>query len=740
MSTSDTVLRYKPVDSSQNWRELAMGDLVRVGRNPDCELVLTGGKVSRLHAEFRTEGSRVLVKDLNSSNGTYINGVKIQPGIDVVLQANDVVRIGDTEFVVNQPSVYVGPNPITSDLAGSMLWYRIEQGEWKQVPFDETVTIGRDKDCGLTVDEGHVSRVHCKIEVQDGNYSLIDLGSHNGTRLEGQTIPPNQPTRIYPGQYFSIGRVTMTIVSSSQQKRFQQTAEKSLLQVNPVVYHLPAAQKISPPATPVSLKAKSKPIWPWLLGIGLVLMMCICGSIVGVLVLINLRSQPVIFTEDIEPDLFTTEMAELDTDELLDDLDHELQEETPEPVTPDFTETPTAEPHPIPETKWLIILYENADDEILEYDIVFDVNTAEFIGSSEEVKIVTQLDRYIGSYDGDGDWTGARRYELSQGDNLDQITSPVLEDLGEVDSGDVQTLIDFVIWAIETYPAENIALILSDHGGGWFGGYTDSDNGNTDGIYLPALDSALGYITQRTGIEKFDLFGFDACLMAQLEVWSVIAPYADIGVASEETESATGWAYAAFLQRLVENPGMDARALAAAIVDTFVEDDLMYQIRDEDPGYAMSSSTLSAIDLNQLGGIHQALNELAYAMQSVDQAAVAEARSYSMSYVLFSDYEAFFLDLVNFGEMVCSYSGDASVCTASDTLSQAVSNAIFAEKHGSYMTGSNGITFYFPDSSFFEVTMDDSYGFAYRQHAGVFAGQSVWDEFLDFHYLGRSLP
>jgi hypothetical protein len=182
------------------------------------------------------------------------------------------------------------------------------------------------------------------------------------------------------------------------------------------------------------------------------------------------------------------------------------------------------------------MMYQNADDELLEYYIHFDVMAAENIGSTDEVAIVAQLDRYQEGFTGDGNWSTARRYYLNKNGNLDSIQSEMIVDLGEVDSGNVETLVDFVIWAMDTYPAENYALILSDHGMGWFGGYTDGDNNNMDGIYLPALESALSYIVTQTGIGQLDIIGFDACLMAHMEVWAAVAPYARIGVASEESE------------------------------------------------------------------------------------------------------------------------------------------------------------------------------------------------------------
>ena len=60
-----------------------------------------------------------------------------------------------------------------------------------------------------------------------------------------------------------------------------------------------------------------------------------------------------------------------------------------------------------------------------------DLNEAERVGSSDRVKIVAQLDRFLGAFQGDGNWTGTRRYYITQDNDLNSINSQVAQDLGE---------------------------------------------------------------------------------------------------------------------------------------------------------------------------------------------------------------------------------------------------------------------------------------------------------------------
>ena len=97
---------------------------------------------------------------------------------------------------------------------------------------------------------------------------------------------------------------------------------------------------------------------------------------------------------------------------------------------------------------WLVMLYQDADDKILEKDIFSDLNEAEKVGSTDRVTIVAQLDRYHAAYSVDGDWTSGRRYYETKDDDLNRIGSQMVQDLGEINMAYGQVLVDFVVWAM----------------------------------------------------------------------------------------------------------------------------------------------------------------------------------------------------------------------------------------------------------------------------------------------------
>ena len=89
---------------------------------------------------------------------------------------------------------------------------------------------------------------------------------------------------------------------------------------------------------------------------------------------------------------------------------------------------------------WTVMLYQDADDKILEKDIYIDLNEAERIGSTDNVNIVAQVDRFRGGYDGDGNWTSTKRYLVGYDDALGQVRSQEIADIGEANKSAGETL------------------------------------------------------------------------------------------------------------------------------------------------------------------------------------------------------------------------------------------------------------------------------------------------------------
>lgn len=424
--------------------------------------------------------------------------------------------------------------------------------------------------------------------------------------------------------------------------------------------------------------------------------------------------------------------------------------------------------------KWTVMIYQDADDEALEQDIFVDMNEAERAGSDNNVQIVSQIDRYRGGFNGDGNWTNTRRYHITQDDDLSRVHSELVGDVGEADMSDPQTLVDFATWAINTYPADKYVLILSDHGMGWPGGYTDPTGGGRDipnapiaqavssnQMFLSEIDAALQQVRSNTGLDKFELVGLDACLMSSVEVLSALAPSAHYAVTSQETEPSLGWAYTSFLNSLKDEPSMTGGDLARKIVESYITDDQRIVDDQARADFVRGGSvtgglfgggpsadqvsqqltrdiTLTAVDLDAFPRLMSALNDMSFKFQQADQRSIAKARQYSQSYmnVFGSSSGSPYIDLGNFIQLLKDQLPSSNIAGSIDNVETTISQTVLSEKHGVDRPGSTGISIYFPTSTLYRspVTGPQSY----TTIANRFASESLWDNFLSQYYTGKT--
>jgi pSer/pThr/pTyr-binding forkhead associated (FHA) protein len=81
----------------------------------------------------------------------------------------------------------------------------------KQIRLGAETLIGRSPDCNLRIASGQVSRRHCLVKVAETLVSVRDLGSANGTRLNGQTISTETDVPIPPGSTLVVGPLKFVV-------------------------------------------------------------------------------------------------------------------------------------------------------------------------------------------------------------------------------------------------------------------------------------------------------------------------------------------------------------------------------------------------------------------------------------------------------------------------------------------------------------------------------------------------
>ena len=173
-----------------------------------------------------------------------------------------------------------------------------------------------------------------------------------------------------------------------------------------------------------------------------------------------------------------------------------------------------------------------------------------------------------------------------------------IESMGKVDMGNPATLRDFIKFGLTNYPAEKFGLIMWDHGGGSIAGFGHDENFNDSSLSLADMQQAFEEAGLRE--QKFEFLGFDACLMATVEMAVLASDYAKVLIASEDLEPGEGWDYH-FLSALNKKPRMSGVELGKIIVDTFI--DFFGEDSDE-------ILTLSVVDLARVGPVMAAMGEL----------------------------------------------------------------------------------------------------------------------------------
>jgi pimeloyl-ACP methyl ester carboxylesterase len=287
--------------------------------------------------------------------------------------------------------------------------------------------------------------------------------------------------------------------------------------------------------------------------------------------------------------------------------------------------------------KWTVLVYMAGDDRNpggIEYAISQDLGEIKQVGSTDAVHFLAQTD--------DASGNASYRYRLRRGTDL---ASDRLERFsGDLNTGSTKTLVDFVRWGHSLFPAERTALVLWGHGSGhddqdvyrsargsmnprtaarlaqrrlgFFSGTRRSilEQGptrgygydDTAGDFLDNVElrKALLQATEILG-RKLDILGFDACLMAMIEVAYQIRDSANILVASERTEPGDGWWYSRAFRALPVHPETSPQKLARDIVGAYREayhDDM----------------TLSAVDLEKIPSLARCLGAWAQAADVID--------------------------------------------------------------------------------------------------------------------------
>lgn len=284
-----------------------------------------------------------------------------------------------------------------------------------------------------------------------------------------------------------------------------------------------------------------------------------------------------------------------------------------------------------PKKAWTLLVFMAGDND-MESFADLDLVEMEALPSDEHLHVVAQFDsRAEATY----------RYRFLPGS-----TEVVGKPLGEVNTGDPNSLTQFVMWGKKHFPAERTALVIWNHGTGLrdlpddfnYSALRSTKDSQTikaeikRTLFAPTLAKMAKTCPRLRGVAidatdrdyldnqelkdaltaipadgpRVDLIGFDACLMNTVEIAYQLRGLAQLMVGSQETEPGIGWPYKEIVTTLAAKPTMTPGQLAETIVSLYTE-----ATGKKMRGRSKASPyTQSALDLCQVELTFKLVNEL----------------------------------------------------------------------------------------------------------------------------------
>lgn len=212
-----------------------------VGRE-GTDVLLEDQTVSRRHAIIVMEDGKVFVEDLGSTNGTSVNGAQAANGERVEAPSGAELKFGSSRLTLDLP-VVTEETPAeetaeeTTEVEAAAEPVEGTEEAVEVVPEEEEVveetpvavaqligdgiefavmpganTIGRRGDNNIVLSgDPYVSGSHAQIAAEDGTFILTDVGSTNGTMLNGTKVEPDQPVVLSAGDEIVFGKTAVTL-------------------------------------------------------------------------------------------------------------------------------------------------------------------------------------------------------------------------------------------------------------------------------------------------------------------------------------------------------------------------------------------------------------------------------------------------------------------------------------------------------------------------------------------------
>lgn len=276
-------------------RDVPLGSgAVTIGTAPDNQVVLKGAGIAAHHARIDNDGRGLTMAVLDAQGSTHVNARPVRE--KALLRLGDSVSIDAVQILIkperdesvrtNIPAASeepaetrvraVPPKAVLRGVSGSHFG--------KVIPIRVRLTIGRGSECDLILDEPEMSRKHAMIENSGDGLYLRDLGSANGTFVNGVQV---KNAVLHPGDQLAFDRNRFLVEAPGMPTREEDlNTDRNEANKSPMITQtmravdLPEPAKKSAASQPASSSSRNE-IW-WLIGAA-----ALIGAAIALLLLVK---------------------------------------------------------------------------------------------------------------------------------------------------------------------------------------------------------------------------------------------------------------------------------------------------------------------------------------------------------------------------------------------------------------------------------------------------------------------
>ncbi len=238
----------------EEWSHNCQEEVIIIGRQEDCTVVLPHKSVSRQHAKIVSQDENLFIVDLGSDNGTELNGTRLEPNEKNLLKNNDLISIDvyNLRFLTADEALEKSYNEEVTDsdiLEVKLLKKVLKALDTETVPSFEVLNgsaegkkvfltdevnellLGRDPNADFVINEFAISRKHARITKRWGGIVIRDLESKNGSFVNNRRVVEEF---LHDGDRIALGTIILLF-------RNPQEMNLSQLQAQVKPKHKPAA-------------------------------------------------------------------------------------------------------------------------------------------------------------------------------------------------------------------------------------------------------------------------------------------------------------------------------------------------------------------------------------------------------------------------------------------------------------------------------------------------------------------